>query len=620
MNNLIKFFNAALTTGTKLPAEQVIPEAAKRGYLVHPDCCTQEVLDFVKAQEFNPNSTFYKTWSDITDKDRFELLIDQIAHYASTYGTGYQGEVYCPNGEPINIDYNTYIVIKAVSEKEMYDMCVECLTAGAALANDTLKSITNFVIEQVKKNHFPLDLGTITNRDAMCVLSKELGLLPTSGENIVRVLYYNVFGNPMPIQGNMQLNSLLGRRTRGGGKLAPTADVSKIDLTTMTEEQLRELARVFLRYKKFILGLKKNKKNAPVINKIRRMAEYCHKPMVKGFWENLTNLPWETVQAEMPKELEKLDNNFKITRLIQMLTVRKLQNATKSTRMFVIRNGKVWTDRNKVAPYNANWDFVLTALVDKLVANMAKKRESMGPHVYVKFPERLSLACPVSEKKYLGNVPFGSAYDLSGENNYFGVYWRGEWGTQDFDLHFLDDNGNHLGWNAGYYNEKQTMVFSGDMTCANPEATEMFFAKGAAKLPDGNLHLNRYNGRENSKYRIFFGQDNIPNLSKNYMVNPNSIMFAEMGTSSSAEQFVGRFQDQKMYVGVMDLNNNRVSSSNPDLNLAYKIQCLSYLPLKDILLAAGFIEYTKEHAENGIEPTLDLTNLQKNTLLDLFGN
>lgn len=619
MNNLIKFFNAALTTGTKLPVEQVVPEAAKRGYLVHPDCCTQEVLDFVKAQEFNPNSTFYKVWSDVTEKNRFELLIDQLVHYASTYGTDYQGEAYCPNGEPINIDYKTYITIKPVTEKEMFDLCVECLTAGAALAKETLDSIINFVVAQVKKNNFPLDLGTIANRDAVCMLSTELGLLPTKGEDIVRVLYYRVFGNPMPIQGHMQLNALLGRKTRTGNT-TPTADVSKIDLTSLDDKQTAELARVFYRYKKFILGLKKNRKNAPVINRIRRMAEYCHKPMVPGFWENFTNLPWEQVQGRLANEVAGLDNNFKITRLIQMLTMRKLQNAAKSTRMFVIRNGKVWTDRNKVAPYNANWDNVLTALVNQLVANMAKKREKMGPSVYVKFPTRLALACPVSEKKYLGNVPFGSAYDLSGENNYFGVYWCGEWGTQDFDLHFLDDNGNHIGWNAGYYNEGQTMVFSGDMTCANPEATEMFFVKGATKVMDGNLHLNRYNGRENSKYRLFLGQDNISNLTKNYMVDPNSILFAEMGTSSSAEQFVGRFQDNKLYVGVMDLNNNRVAHTNTNLNLAYKIQCLSYLPLKEILLAAGFIEYTAQHAEDGIEPTLDLTNLQKNTLLDLFGN
>lgn len=619
MNNLIKFFNAALTTGKKVAEETIIPFGAQRGFLVHPDCCTEEVYEFLKTQEFNPNSTFYRLWSDVTEKSRFELLLDQARHYASTYGTNYEGGVYCPNGEPIQVNYKTYLVIRPVTEKEMFDLCTSCVTAGAALAKDTLKSITDFIIKQVRTNHYPLDLDAIANRDALCVISDACGIFPVRGENIIRILYYKVFGNPMPIQGHMQLNRLLGFKN-SRTKVAPIADVSKIDLTKLTDEQMVELSRVFLRYKKFMLGLKKNRKNAPAINKLRRMAEKNHKPMVKGFWENLTNLPWAEVEKRLPAEIEKLDNNFKITRLIQMFTQRKLQNAAKSTRMFVIRNGKVWTDKNTIVPYVGNWDKVCGALMNRLVQNMKAKRESMGPLVTVKFPERLALACPVSEKKYLGNVPFGSAYDLSGANDYFGVYWRGEWGTEDFDLHFLNDNGQHIGWNAGYYNEKQTIVFSGDMTSARPEATEMFYAKGAIKLPDGNLHLCRYNGMENSKFRLFLGQDNISNLTKNYMVDPNSIKFAEMGVSSSREQFVGRFQDQKLYVGVMDLTDRRVSGTDAERNTAFKIMCMSYLPLKEILLAAGYVEYTDKLAEDGIEPTIDLTNLQKNTLLDLFGN
>lgn len=621
MQNLIKFFNTALTTGTKIPAETMVPEAAKRGYIVHPDCATQEVLDFIKAQEFNPNSTFYKVWTDITEKDRFELLIDQLLHYATTYGTNFQGEVYCPNGEPINIPYNTYIVIRPVTEKEMFDLCVNCVTAGAALANDTLKSVTDFIISQVRKNKFPIDLDAVANRDALCVISDGCGLYPTRGENIVRILYHKVFGNPMPIQGHMQMNMLYGYRSRSGSRTEPTADVSNVDLTKLTNEQMVELSRVFLRYKKFLLGLKKNKKNAPVINRLRRMAVKNHKPMVKGFWEDITNLSMKDIQARLPKELEKLDNNFKITRLIQMFTQRRLQNMARSTRMFVIRNGKVWTDKNSIVPYNQNWDYILTALVDKLVANMKAKRESMGlPAVTVKFPERLSLACPVSEKKYLGNVPFGSCYDLSGTDNYFGVYWRGEWGVDDYDLHFLGDNGSRLGWNADYYDNDQSLVFSGDMTVARPEATEMFYSDGSKPLPDGNLELCRYRGAENSKFRLFFGQDKIAKLTKNYMVNPNSIKFAEMGVSTAANQYVGRIQDQKFYIGVLDLSNQRVAMSYTDRNLAFKIACMSYLPLKDILLGAGFIEYGAEQMEAGEAPTIDLTNLQKNTLLDLFGN
>ena len=35
------------------------------------------------------NSTFYKTWNDVTSKSRLHLLVDQLVHYMTTYGTDF---------------------------------------------------------------------------------------------------------------------------------------------------------------------------------------------------------------------------------------------------------------------------------------------------------------------------------------------------------------------------------------------------------------------------------------------------------------------------------------------------------------------------------------------------
>lgn len=619
MKKLIKFFAAAPDDGAKLDAYRVISEGAKRGYLVHPDACTQDVLDFLESETYNPNSTFYRTWAEITDKTRMELFIDQCRHYASTYGTDYQGNVYCPNGEPININYKTYTVIRAVRPREMYDMCVACINAGAALAKDTLDELVDYILYCISEYQFPLDLEAVQNRDAQCIISSQLGIYPTSGQAIIRVLYYQVFGNPMPIQGHIQLNALLGRQTRWGGNCSPTADISKIDLTTLTDDQLKALSTVFLRYKKFLLGLKKNKKNAPIINKLRRMAVKNHEPMTPGFWENFTNLDRKYVARHLEEELAKLDNNFKITRLIQMIELRKLQNQNRLQRIFTVRNGKMWHDHNSLAPYAGWWNEVQQALVLRLIENLKAKRREINPvAVYVKFPTELQLACPVSEKKFLGNIPFGSRFSMSGANNYFGVYWRNEWGTRDFDLKYLGDDGQMIGWNADYYNKKQNIVFSGDMTNADPEATEMFYAAGTTTVPDGNLVLNRYNGISNSKYRIFFGRDKISNFGRNYMVDPDTILISEMGESTAMQQLVGRFENNTLFVCVADMAGGRVGYNDTDFNKSFKAQANSYLDLKDILLRAGFIEYTQDIAERGIEPTIDLTDLKKDTLLSIF--
>lgn len=617
MKNLIKFFSAAPVTGHKLEPERVIEEGAKRGYLIHPDCCTQEVLDFVRSEEFNPNSTFYRTWRDITDRTQMELFLNACMHYASTYGTDYEGEVYCPNGEPININYKTYIVIRAVQPEEMYRLCLDCLEAGAALADGTLKSLADYVLKCIKEDGYCIDIDKIANRDAQCYISTVLGILPTDGLGIIRCLFYQVFGNPMPIQGRAELNALLGHKWQ-----EPTADVSRVDLTTLTEEQLVALSTVFLRYKKFMLGLKKNKKNAPVINKLRRLAVKNHKPMTVGFWENITNLDRQYVAEHLEAEIAKLDNNFKIVRLIQMFDFRKRQNLESLGRTFVVRNGKMWYDKDSLTSYAQWWDHVREALRLKLIQNLKEGRGRYNPsnpnEVYIKFPKRLELACPVSEKKFLGNIPFGSKFDLSGSNNYFGVYWKNEWGTRDFDLHFLDDAGNHLGWNAAYTGDRNQMIFSGDMTNADPEATEMFYMAGNRQLPDGNLELCRYNGEAGSKFRLFFGQDELNNFKKNYMVDPNTIMLSEMGESTSRTMLVGRIEDQKLQICVTGRAEGRVSQIDTDFNKAFRARAQSYLGLKEVLLAAGYTEFTKEHGEAGRSVHIDLSDLNKDTLLKLF--
>ena len=106
---LIKIFGVAVSEPTEmLSFATVNTEAVKKGYIVHPDACTKSVLNFIREQNVDYNSTFYKTFEDVTSKSRFELFIDQVLHYASTYGTDYQGEAYVPNENYKDIITFTY--------------------------------------------------------------------------------------------------------------------------------------------------------------------------------------------------------------------------------------------------------------------------------------------------------------------------------------------------------------------------------------------------------------------------------------------------------------------------------------------------------------------------------
>lgn len=607
---LIKLFDMALSVEDKVDAMKIVPAAGKVGYLVHPDCYTKSVLEYVRSLEMNPNSTFYKDWNDIADRTRLELLIDQVRHYASTYGTNFSGEVYNPNKYPVELNYKLYKVIVPCTYEELYDKCICLLNSGCALSQDTLEAVVDYVVDCVKNKNFKLNLDDVANRDAMCILSDKLGILPTTGQNIVRALFYKVFGTPSMIMSKENINILYRCHVIQ----------SRCIQLNLTDEQMIALSEVFLRYKKFLLAFKDYGPNRPVINKLRQLAKKYHKPMNVGFWERLTQEDYIHPE-EIYREVDKLDNNFKIVRLIQMLQYRKIQNQTGTKRIFIIRNGKSWVDHKTIyAPYNGEWDMVIASLIGKLIQNMQAKFKSIhnGLPVYVKFPTQLKLTCPVSEKKFFGNIPFGSSIQLANKDNYFGIYWRNEWGTRDYDLSYIDECGAKYGWNANYKSNRQNILYSGDMTSADPQATEIMLARGTTPIANGLIKVNRYSGDPGSKLRLFIGQDECKDFGLNYMVDPNSIMIQEDTTAEQSEMVLGCIYNMQFYFNMFMSGNNRVSIDDPAVLGSIIDMAKSYLPLRPILLKAGFTEYTKEHAERGIEVDIDLTDLKKDTLIELF--
>ena len=97
---LIQFFKAAVP-GAPAAADpaKLQADAFKCGFIIHPDLLNTDLEAFIARQTADPNATFYKRWEDMMSKDRLELLLDQILHYASTYGTRFtqEGNGYVPN-------------------------------------------------------------------------------------------------------------------------------------------------------------------------------------------------------------------------------------------------------------------------------------------------------------------------------------------------------------------------------------------------------------------------------------------------------------------------------------------------------------------------------------------
>ena len=128
---------------------------------MHPDCDGQRVMSYMRSLPNNLNTTFYKSFSDVMNRSREALWLDQCMHYASTYGTGHTGTVYVTNDYPALIDFTECKVIEPITLAELTGKIQDMLHSGVALKNDTL----NDIFELIAEFQIELDLSDIKNRE-----------------------------------------------------------------------------------------------------------------------------------------------------------------------------------------------------------------------------------------------------------------------------------------------------------------------------------------------------------------------------------------------------------------------------------------------------------------------
>lgn len=603
---LIDFFKVALVDpSTTLDPKVINQTAMKRGYIVHPYCCTDDVSIWLDDQEVNYNATFYKTWKDITSKSRLELAIDQLISYAINYGLDGNFDM---NDKDYSLvpDIRKYKVILPVSVEELYNKCLNVLFSGIALKQSTMEALCDFVIKYRGRDRetghiLDFEIDNIKNKEAQIYICDQMRICPNEKFALLRYIVYKVTGETQIVKDKYILQRMkIGRR---------------FDLGVLTEKQLEGLASIFHRYKPVFLGLKSHPFPCQkyIINRLRRMANALHKPLEVGFWESVVNQPCApTVLAYQIKN--NAPSNFKLVRLIQSIRENKLKIGTGKDiyNMYPIRNGKVWfekmSDMNALDQRYDWWDLLEEILYNELVDRLKSKACT------VKFPAELNLACPTSEKTFIGNIPFGSNYKMV-DHNMVGIYWREEWGARDFDLSFVLYDGTRIGWNTDFKLGKK-IIYSGDMTRAIPEASEVLYMQGGC--PDGMIKVNRFSGNEGSRFKLMVAQSKVDSLPENYMVDPNTIKFETVIHSLKAESFVGFVNDGTLYMCDFQCGDSQVSSvmTSDEYGQVLARKARSFVDLKQLLLDAGFKERKRSTVDNPIE--LDLSDLNKDTLIGLF--
>lgn len=609
-------------------ARQTISDGMTKGYLIDPKC-TWYGSHFIDSVDMQYNSTFYKTWSDVTNKTRFELLIDQILHYMTTYGTDFSlGAGYVPNTNPEEPEWTSYKLIKSCTFEELYDKCVSMLCSGVALKSNTVTHLTKYIIEYCKfyDTDLSVQVDNIKNREAMIILCDALNIMPQHADKLFAHIVYKTTGKTMIVKNRAMRNTIAMNHATGD-----------VLFNRLSIKQVEALSEIFNRYKPLFLAFK-NKNTASVINRISRLSKKNHKPMKIGFWEQILNMRLDDIMKE--PNLDKYMNevsNFKLVQLMQAIRERLFIAADNAENLYIIRNGKIFVKEGPAVSLD-NCRARLTELStlhkmlwDRLVTNLANKKCA------VKFPEKYELTCPTSEKNFIGDIPMGTSCAL-GNESVIGIYWKNSWGTRDFDLSYEDVNGNRISWCTNYMAQDATVIYSGDMTNAPNGANEVIkFVTN--KIINGIVSVNRYSGNAGSRYRLYFGTDhNVTGFNnvdmQKYMVDPNNISLeAEITQEESAQQTLGVILDGRFYFYSLSTGYGPVKTAlyvkNTKVNErpSYKaknnvgdelIKILqrktnSLLSLKQVMLDAGFWEATNDDTE-----VLDLTMLDRNTIIDLF--
>jgi len=497
----LKLFNAVLSKDTKENAYI----SSDYGFIIEPNAmwAKDQILNYFKKEKLSGNDlnkSFHKSWEKIKNSSRFELLLEQITHYMSTYGSNFQDEVYIPD-EILNVpDLKlSYKVIKAYSKEEMTNKCLSLLKSGIALTEETINDILTILVDTLDYT-FTGGEG-IRNKEAIIKIADLYGVVPTDTMEFFRYIIYKSTGQSLLIK-NKQMYSAISN-----SNFNPAVQFNKFGLEKLSE--------IFNRFKPLFMSYKKI--CPKTINKISKLSKVHHKPLVEN--------PLNKVSSRLltNKDMHWLNNAtpFALFKALQVLHSRMNDQ---TSFVYRIRNGKSWTEENHVHLsdiYKRNFDIIVKYLKNKY--DFSDKK------IYI--PKDVKYALPTSEKMYVGNIPTGTRF--SGKKLAVGIYWENSWGARDLDLSGMNIGGK-IGWNSSYNQNNGSLMYSGDITSAPNGAVEYLYANKGLNSPTLVLN-NVFSGSDTCDYKIIVGKGD--KISNKFMMDPNNL-FAEVKCKSVQTQTI----------------------------------------------------------------------------------
>lgn len=588
----LKLFNAVVAK----PSDKEPYVASDEGFIIEPGALwtTERILEYYKAEKLSGNDlnkTFHKSWQKIKESSRYELLIEQILHYISTYGSDFQAEIYIPNEILELPDVKlSYKVIKAYTEEEMKEKCLYLLNSGIALKEETIDDVLSVLVDELGYQFTGEE--KIKNKEAVVKIADMYGVIPKDTMEFFRYIIYRATGDSLLIKNNEVIEAIKK------STFNPGAQFNKFGL--------ERLAEIFNRFKPLFLAFKP--KCSKTINSISRLSKKHHKPLAQNPLNNVTSAPL------CDGDKHWLDNATPYA-LFKAMASCYSRAAGQNAFVYRIRNGKAWAKEDITHSVNKdNYDYLLHYMKERF--NLS------GRKFYI--PKDIEYALPTSEKMFVGNIPTGTKF--YGDMLAVGIYWEDAWGARDLDLSGLNIGGK-IGWNASYGEGVGDLMYSGDITSAPKGAVEYLYANSGLKDPT-LVQNNVYSGSDDCEYKIIVGRGD--DITNHYMMNPEKL-FAEVKCQSVQKQTIlGMLLPQKDRQCFVVLNfgagHARVSGNSKFAEIASRAlyqqwsNPLSFNVIIKELGATLVEEIDKEEDADKDETVVDLSldKLERDTFVNVF--
>jgi len=645
MESLIRLFKAVPIDkhidGKKASInEEILEETIERGFVFSPDVygnytigelrsIIKDVSSTLGLTKEQMNATFHKSWNKVATASLFQLVVEQIFHYITTYGYESlgiydQNNVYIPvealDIPKVDVKEISLTLIKGYTKDEIAKKMLELLASGIALSKQTIDdviTVSNTFGVLTKEN-----VESIKNREVKIIVSDQLGLVPSDPVEFLRMCVYKRIGKTLLIKDKETIEAL---------------KISPVDLYplmckyiqqeyTLRKQRLIVLSSIFYRFKPLFLAFKTNPdpRIRHLINRLRKLAKLHNVNAPISPLDTITSLvkngkPWQAVlERALPTA-----NVFRKVRLAQALRYRLMKP---TSMLYKIRNGKAYaTDYAKNFAFfvSAAYDSALKMVLDSIASDI--KTNVNGKKIYI--PNNIVYTVPATEKQMVGNLP-SMSYVEAPTGITVGVNWNNVSRNRiDLDLSLQSLDGVKIGWNAFYRSSDRKVLFSGDMTDASGKngASEAFFIKSGSPCSFA-LGLNYFNFSDYNKievpFKLFVSKQKVLEESRNFVVNPNN-MIAEIGCSINVKQkilgLIVQEEDRcRFYITSFEMGNARALKNTEYVKNATKSlihSCENQITLAEVLQNAGAILVD---TSEGCDIDLSLEKLEKDTIINLL--